>query len=59
MEISDDVKELVLNRESTHLIKSKAREKGMVTLRETAIRKLLTGVTTVEEVMRVTFADVE
>jgi type IV pilus assembly protein PilB len=59
MEISDDVKELILNRESTHLIKSKAREHGMITLRETAIKKLLGGVTTVEEVMRVTFADVE
>lgn len=59
MEISDDVRELILNRESTHLIKAKARESGMVTLRETAIKKLLTGVTTVEEVMRVTFADVE
>ncbi|MFB0527156.1 MAG: type IV-A pilus assembly ATPase PilB [bacterium] len=59
MEINDDLRELVLNRESTHLIKSKAREIGMVTLREAAIKKLLTGVTTVEEVMRVTFADVE
>ena len=59
MEITDDVRELVLNRESTHLIKSKARENGMVTLREAAIKKLFTGVTTVEEVMRVTFADVE
>ena len=59
MEIHDDLRELILNRESTHLIKSKARESGMVTLREVAIKKLLTGVTTVEEVMRVTFADVE
>ncbi|MBA7507168.1 Type II secretion system protein E [subsurface metagenome] len=59
MEVTDDVKELILNRESTHLIKSKARKSGMITLREAAIRKLLTGVTTVEEVMRVTFADVE
>ncbi len=59
MEINDDLRELVLNRESTHLIKSKARESGMVTLREVAIKKLLTGITTVEEVMRVTFADVE
>jgi len=59
MEISDSLRELILNRESTHIIKSKAREYGMVTLREVAIRKLLAGVTTVEEVMRVTFADVE
>jgi len=59
MEVRDEIKELVLNRESTHIIKAKARETGMVTLREAAIRKLLAGVTTVEEVMRVTFADVE
>jgi len=59
MEINDDIRELVLNRESTHIIKAKARERGMVTLRETAIKKLLAGITTVEEVMRVTFADVE
>jgi type IV pilus assembly protein PilB len=59
MEIKDDIRELVLNRESTHIIKAKARELGMITLREAAIRKLLAGVTTVEEVMRVTFADVE
>jgi len=59
MEINDELRELVLNRESTHVIKAKARECGMVTLREAAVRKLLAGVTTVEEVMRVTFADVE
>ena len=58
MEINDDVRELVINRESTHLIKAKARECGMLTLREAAIKKLLAGVTTVEELMRVTFADV-
>ena len=59
MEINDRIRELVLNRESTHLIKAKAREYGMVTLREVANKKLLAGITTVEEVMRVTFADVE
>jgi type IV pilus assembly protein PilB len=59
MEINDAIRELVLNRESTHIIKAKAREHGMITLREAATKKLLAGVTTVEEVMRVTFADVE
>mgnify|MGYP001053770752 FL=1 len=59
MEINDRIRELVLNRESTHLIKAKARECDMVTLREVANKKLLAGITTVEEVMRVTFADVE
>ena len=59
MEINDELREIILNRESTHVIKAKARECGMVTLREAAVRKLLAGVTTVEEVMRVTFADVE
>lgn len=59
MEITDEIKEMVLNRESTHVIKESARRNGMYTLREAALRKLLRGETTVEEVMRVTFADAE
>ena len=57
MTLTEDIRELVLERASTHMIKQKARENGMTTLREAAIRKVLAGVTTVEEMMRVTFAD--
>ncbi len=57
MVIEDEIRDLVLERASTHLIKQKSREHGMVTLREAAFRKVLNGVTTVEEMMRVTFVD--
>jgi type II secretory ATPase GspE/PulE/Tfp pilus assembly ATPase PilB-like protein len=57
MVIEDEIRDLVLERASTHLVKQKSREHGMVTLREAAFRKVLNGVTTVEEMMRVTFVD--
>ncbi len=57
MTMNDEIRELILERASTHLIKQKAREFSMITLREAAIKKVLDGVTTVEEMMRVTFAD--
>ena len=55
--MNEELRELVLERASTYSIKEKAREKGMITLREAAIKKVLKGETTVEEMMRVTFAD--
>ncbi|MDD5492707.1 MAG: type IV-A pilus assembly ATPase PilB [bacterium] len=57
MVIEDEIRDLILERASTHLVKQKSREHGMITLREAAFRKVLNGVTTVEEMMRVTFAD--
>ena len=40
-----------------NLIKSKAREQGMVTLREHGVIKSLKGITTLEEITRLTAAD--
>ncbi|MFH1259403.1 MAG: type IV-A pilus assembly ATPase PilB [Elusimicrobiota bacterium] len=57
MEVNDRIRDLVLERASAHLIKQAARENGMVTLREGALRKVFDGVTTVEEMLRVTYAD--
>ncbi|MDO9514112.1 MAG: type IV-A pilus assembly ATPase PilB [Elusimicrobiota bacterium] len=59
MEINDKIRDLVLERAPTHLLKQMARENGMKTLREAAVWKLLNGVTTLEEVMRVTFTDTD
>jgi len=59
MEINDKIRDLVLERAPTHLLKQMARENGMKTLREAAVWKLLKGVTTLEEVMRVTFTDTD
>jgi general secretion pathway protein E len=39
-------------------IREKARKEGMVTLRENAIKKLLDGTTTYEEVLRVTWEQI-
>jgi len=52
--IDDDIKELISRRAGSHIIKQAAVEKGMKTLREDGIEKVLAGRTTLEEVYRVT-----
>ncbi|OGS22621.1 MAG: type IV-A pilus assembly ATPase PilB [Elusimicrobia bacterium RIFOXYA2_FULL_39_19] len=59
LEMCDELRDLLLNKEPTHKIKQMARRKGMLTLRESALRKLIGGTTTVEEVMRVTTGDTD
>lgn len=55
--LSSGIKDLIVKRASETEIKERARKEGMTTLRESGIIKLLQGVTTVEEVMRVTARD--
>ncbi|MFH0984584.1 MAG: ATPase, T2SS/T4P/T4SS family [Candidatus Omnitrophota bacterium] len=57
LEMKPDILEMVMQGVSADLIKAKAREHGMKTLRESAIQKALTGETSLEEVFRVTIAD--
>ncbi len=52
--VDDDIKELIVKRSASHIIKEVAVEKGMSTLREDGLRKVLAGDTTLEEVCRVT-----
>jgi type IV pilus assembly protein PilB len=54
MNVSTNIKRMILDRASTAEVTEVAREEGMLCLRESAIRKLLLGKTTVEEVIRVT-----
>ncbi|GAB4407103.1 MAG: GspE/PulE family protein [Thermodesulfovibrionales bacterium] len=54
MEITEKIREAVNNNALPSEIKKIARDKGMITLRECAVRKLLQGVTTFDEVIRVT-----
>ena len=56
--MADDVRELIFERVSSSALKEKAKSLGMGTLREDGIRKVLKGMTTVSEVMRVTQQDV-
>jgi type IV pilus assembly protein PilB len=55
--LTPEVKELILGAPQEHLIKQCARSQGMQTLREDGILKTKTGITSLEEVMRLTAAD--
>jgi general secretion pathway protein E len=54
MPISNEIRHLIHNNSSAQDIKTMARKSGMHTLRESALAKLQAGITTVEEVLRVT-----
>jgi general secretion pathway protein E len=54
MLVDDAIRRLVVSKEDANVIAAKARERGMVTLREDGWRKAQEGVTTLDEVLRVT-----
>jgi type IV pilus assembly protein PilB len=54
MEIGDELRELILVGASGLELRRKAVEKGMITLRQSGLRKVKAGVTTLEEVVRET-----
>jgi type IV pilus assembly protein PilB len=56
MPISDEIRELVLKDASTAEIRQMAQSQGMKTLRQAGLQKVLEGVTTTQEVLRVTLA---
>jgi general secretion pathway protein E/type IV pilus assembly protein PilB len=55
--IDDEARKLIYDRAPTSVLRSRAREMGMRTLREDGIRKILAGLTTPEEVIRSTVGD--
>ena len=54
LRITDPIRDLINERRPTLFIRERARELGMRTLREDAIRNVLDGYTTVDEVLRYT-----
>ena len=52
--MTEAIKNLVVAKSAAHAIRDAARQGGLRTLREDGIAKALAGVTTVEEVLRVT-----
>jgi type II secretory ATPase GspE/PulE/Tfp pilus assembly ATPase PilB-like protein len=56
-EINEDIQELILKRSTSTEIQNKARENGMITMREDGYLKALAGHTTITEVNRVAAAD--
>ncbi len=56
--VDDEIRQLILDRISSNIIKKKAIEKGMLTLRGDGAQKVSAGVTTIEEVLRITREEV-
>ena len=54
MEVTDDLRELIIIGASAIELRRKAIELGMITLRESGLCKLRDGITTVEEVVKET-----
>jgi len=54
LEVTDDIRAMVMEGMNVNKIRERALKQGMISLRICGIRKLLEGVTTVEEMLRVT-----
>jgi type II secretory ATPase GspE/PulE/Tfp pilus assembly ATPase PilB-like protein len=57
LDLSDRIREMIIDRRPTSEIKRAAREGGMMFLRESGLRKVRSGVTTLREINKVTFLD--
>ena len=57
LELSDTIREMILERRPFADIKKKAKEEGMIFLRESAVDKVFKGKTTFREINRVTFVE--
>lgn len=57
MIVDEDIRQLILRNVDSNTLKAKAREHGMITLREDGADKVKKGITTIEEVTRVTRDD--
>lgn len=54
MPVAQDIRDLILRNAPTSEIRDVAQRQGMKTLRQAGLAKVIEGVTTVEEVLRVT-----
>ncbi|MDB6022013.1 MAG: pilB 1 [Pedosphaera sp.] len=57
--IDDEARKLIYDRVPSSVLRVRAREMGMRTLREDGVRKVLAGLTTAEEVVRSTVGDAD
>ena len=56
MEVTDEIRELILIGASALELRRKAIDEGMITLRQSGLHKIRNGITTIEEVVRETVA---
>jgi type IV pilus assembly protein PilB len=57
LNLSDRIREMILDRRPASEVKKAAHEEGMRFLRESAVEKVLTGLTTLREINKVTFVE--
>src|SRR5229473_1533936 len=57
LDLTDRIREMIVDRRPTSEIKRIAREEGMITLRESGLAKIRDGVTTLKEINKVTFVE--
>ena len=54
MDVNEEIQNLIVARATSAAIQRKAQEQGMITMRQDGYLKALEGITTIEEVNRVT-----
>jgi len=57
LDLSDHIREMILEKRPTSEIKKAAREEGMRFLRESAVERVMEGITTLREINKVTFVE--
>lgn len=57
LDLSERIREMIMDRRPTSAIKQAAKEEGMTFLRESALDRVRRGITTLKEVNKVTFID--
>jgi type IV pilus assembly protein PilB len=57
MSMDDGMRDLVMNQASTAVLREESRKRGMTTLRESGLRVIYEGLTTIDEVVRETITD--
>jgi type IV pilus assembly protein PilB len=57
LDLTDNIREIILARRPNSEIKKAARDEGMRSLRESAVERVLAGITTMREINKVTFVE--
>ena len=57
LDLTDRIREMIVDRRPTSEIKRAAKEEGMISLRESGVAKVRSGTTTIKEINKVTFVE--
>jgi type IV pilus assembly protein PilB len=57
LDLTDTIREMIINRRPTSEIKRAAKDSGMTFLRDAGLSKVRAGITTLKEINKVTFIE--